>query len=102
MHRKRIGFSQREIALLLNCRHGAAISRYERRSRRPSLETAFALEIIYRTPIRELYAGVYDDVSERVIERLLEFQNTMQNNEESKRTEHHIIVLKEILSSIQS
>lgn len=58
--RKRAGFSQHEIAFLLGCRYGTKVSRYERFVREPTLKTALAYEIIFATPVRELFLGVFD------------------------------------------
>jgi len=58
-YRKRAGLSQGELAYLLGARDGTKISRYERFTRKPSLETALAYEAILGTPARDLFAGVY-------------------------------------------
>lgn len=68
MHRKRMGLSQQDVAFLLGCRSGAKVSRYERFQREPTLRTAIACEVLFHTPVRELFAGVYAEV-ERVVER---------------------------------
>ena len=68
-HRKRAGLSQDEVALLLGCKSGAKVSRYERLARRPSLETAFAYEALFGVPARELFAGVYEKVEEDIRKR---------------------------------
>lgn len=96
-----MGFSQKEIAFLLNCQHGAAVSRYERRVRKPSLETAIALEIIYGIPLRELYAGVYDEVEQTVVKRLNISVKTLQKSPKSERVEHQLVTLNKILRAIQ-
>jgi len=68
-HRKRAGFSQEEIALLLGSRSGAHVCRYERFTRQPTLATALAFEVIFRAPAKELFAGVYRNVERRVAAR---------------------------------
>lgn len=66
--RKRLGLSQDEVAFLLGCRDGGKLSRYERFQRAPNLETAAALELIFGVPVRDLFAGVYED-SGRIVRR---------------------------------
>ena len=61
-YRKRSGLSQNEVAYLLGCRNGTKVSRYERYTRKPSLETLFAYEVMFGAPARELFAGVYQKV----------------------------------------
>src|SRR2546422_5660745 len=68
-HRKRAGLSQDEVAYLLGCRSGAKVSRYERLARKPSLETAFAYEAVFKVPARELFAGVYEKVEAEIRKR---------------------------------
>jgi transcriptional regulator with XRE-family HTH domain len=66
--RKRAGLSQKEVAFLLGCRCGAKVSRYERFKREPTLRAAIACAVVFHVPVRELFAGIYDDVA-RVTER---------------------------------
>jgi transcriptional regulator with XRE-family HTH domain len=69
MHRKRASLSQDEVAFLLGCQTGAKVSRYERFSRQPNVETVFACEVIFGIPARELFAGVYQKVEETIKQR---------------------------------
>ena len=61
-HRKRFGLTQAEVAFLMGCRHKTKVSDYEQRARRPVLETALAYEVVFGTPVRELFAGMFDEV----------------------------------------
>ena len=66
--RKRAGLNQKDVAFLLGCRSGAKVSRYERFKREPTLRAAIACAVIFHLPIRDLFAGIHDDVA-RVTER---------------------------------
>jgi transcriptional regulator with XRE-family HTH domain len=68
-YRKRSGLSQDEVAFLLGCQTGTKVSRYERHSRKPSLETLFAYEVMFGAPARELFAGAYQKVEKRIFNR---------------------------------
>jgi len=68
-YRKRAGLSQDELAFLLGSRSGAKVCRYEHLARRPNLRTAFAYEVIFRAPARELFAGLYQKVEKRTLGR---------------------------------
>lgn len=68
-HRKRSGLSQDDLAFLLGSASGAKVSRYERRTIQPKLETALAYEAIFRIPTRELFAGLYQKVEIEVVAR---------------------------------
>lgn len=68
-HRKRTGLTQDELALLLGCKDGTKVSRYERLSRVPNLETAFACQAIFGVPAHELFPGIYQNVEQVVKQR---------------------------------
>jgi len=48
---------------------GGKVSRDENHARTPTLETALAYEVIYGKPIRELFAGLYDQIAGEVASR---------------------------------
>lgn len=62
MFRKRSGLSQGELALLLGCKSGSKVSRYERGGRVPTFDTLAGLEVVFKKPIRELFRGRYERV----------------------------------------
>lgn len=68
-HRKRLSLSQDDVAFLLGCMSGAKVSRYEQFRREPSFKTALAFEAIFRRPISELFAGMYEEVEKEVVAR---------------------------------
>lgn len=68
-HRKRLGFSQSELAFLLGCRTGAKVSHYERFARTPGLETMFAYAVILQMQGRDLFSGVFEAVQARTCRR---------------------------------
>src|SRR6266849_8297018 len=68
-YHKRAGLSQDEMALLLGCRSGAKVSRCERFTRQPSLQTILAYEAVFGVPVRELLAGVYEQQVAAIRER---------------------------------
>lgn len=57
MHRRRVGWTQSEVAYLLGIRSGTNVSRHETHDRRPSLELILGYELILGVPASELYAG---------------------------------------------
>ena len=80
--RKRLAFSQHDVAFLMGTHGGAGISRYELSSQTPNLETALALEAILQIPIRDLFAGLYEEVVQRVVVRA---KTLMHKNERGRR-----------------
>jgi transcriptional regulator with XRE-family HTH domain len=68
-HRKRRGLSQSDVAFLLGSSTGARVSRYEGFRRQPTLQTAFAYEVIFGISARELFAGLYEQVHRATVQR---------------------------------
>jgi transcriptional regulator with XRE-family HTH domain len=68
-YRKRSGLSQDEVAFLLGCQSGTKVSRYERFSRNPALETALACKALFGVPVENIFAGVYQKVEKKVSHR---------------------------------
>ena len=56
-YRKRVGLSQRHVAMLLGSSDQTRISRYELNKRRPNIDVVLALEIILGVSARTLFAG---------------------------------------------
>ena len=71
-NRKQLSLSQEEVAFLLGMKgldKGGKVSREENYSRVPTLETALAYEAIYGKPNRELFAGLYEQITPGVSSR---------------------------------
>ena len=70
--RKRLALSQEEVGFLLGIggmAKGEKVCRDENFARGPSLQDALAYEAIYGLPVRELFAGVYQQAEEAVAAR---------------------------------
>lgn len=71
-NRKKSALSQEEVAFLLGGigeSKGSNISRYESCRREPTLAAALAYEVICGKPVRELFAGLYEQVEQDVAKR---------------------------------
>ncbi len=98
--RRRSGFSQQEIALLLGTSSGTKVSRYEGFKRFPSVISIFAYEIIFNQPIRELFAGTYTLVRRDVRARAEQLLNALSSVRKSDaRTSRKIALLRAIVES---
>jgi len=83
-HRKRLGFTQDEVAHLLGTEGAAKMCRYEKFARTPSLETALACEVIFQKPVRELFAGLYQKVERKVAARAASLLRRKQGQTKGK------------------
>lgn len=71
-NRKRFTLSQEEVAFMLGGtgeNKGSKVSRDESFDREPGLRAALAYEVIYGKPVRELFAGLYEEVEQAVAKR---------------------------------
>jgi hypothetical protein len=71
-NRNRLALWQEEAAFLLGFKgedKGAKVCRDEKFTREPSLRSALAYEAIYGRPVRELFAGLYQQIEQEVAER---------------------------------
>ena len=67
--RKLLALSQEEVAFLLGIRgmhKGDKVCRDENFAREPSLQEALAYEVIYGRPVRELFAGRYQQAEREI------------------------------------
>jgi transcriptional regulator with XRE-family HTH domain len=78
-NRKRLSFSQEEVAFLLGTQSGAKVSRYERFDRVPGLETALAFEMIFQRSPSELFGGLYQKVEQEVATRAKALADSMDH-----------------------
>jgi transcriptional regulator with XRE-family HTH domain len=67
--RKRLGLGQKQVAFLIE-KAVDEVSRYERGIHLPELQTLLALEIVYGTPLRLLFRELYEQVHDRIAERI--------------------------------
>ena len=66
LYRRRMGFSQKQVARLLGHRDASMVSHYEHSRALPPLMVALSLEIVYRTPVAFLFPAMYDELKRRI------------------------------------
>lgn len=97
-YRKRSGFTQDEMASLLGSKSGTKVSRYERNARYPNLETVFAYEVIFQTPARELFPGIYQQVESETIERIHFLRQKLNQKQSNPVSTRKVETLQKLLS----
>ena len=100
-YRKRSGLTQDEVALLLGAKSGTKVSRYERFRRRPTIETVFAYEVLFRTPSRELFAGLYREVERETVKRAGHLADRLQQTPPSRLTARKLEALHQVVYPTQ-
>ena len=66
LYRRKMGFTQKEVAYLLGLKSSTAISNYENNKKMPSLLNLLKLEIVLRTPVAFLYRDHYVEIKEQI------------------------------------
>ena len=97
-YRKKAGLTQDEVAFLLGYKAGAKISRYEKFTQNPSLETAFAYEAVFGTPLRELFAGIFQKVEEETKRRAQVFAKKLGEAKQDPMTARKLEMVKALAS----
>jgi transcriptional regulator with XRE-family HTH domain len=95
-YRKRAGLSQNEVAFLLGCKSGTKVSRYERLNRKPSLETAFAYEAVFGVPAKDLLAGVFQKVDDKIKKRAQLLSRKLNGFKQDRMTAQKLKILESI------
>lgn len=99
-YRRRWGLTQDELATLLGCKNGAVISRLERHVRQPSLEAAYAFEVIFGTAPIELFPGLHARVRKDVIARVRNLYDALQGDS-SKATRLKLDFFEDVFARAQ-
>jgi len=94
-----MGLSQEEVAFLLGCSSAAHVSRYEHFSRVPTLQTAFALAVIFRASVRDLFAGEYEKIEKVVCRQAHHIATRLAAGNPDQATARKLTILRTILSS---
>ena len=66
LYRRRMGFSQKQVARLLGHRDPSMVSHYEHGRALPPLQVALGLEIVYRVPVAFLFPGMYEELRRHI------------------------------------
>ena len=96
-HRRRWALTQQELATLVGLQSGPAISRLESRQRQPSLEFAFACEILLGISPPELFPGLFAEVEDAVMRRAYQLHEQLQGGS-SRTAQAKIDILMDALA----
>ena len=66
LYRRRMGFTQKQVARLLGQRDTSMVSHYEHGRALPRLAVALSLEIVYRVPVAFLFPDMYDELKRQI------------------------------------
>lgn len=99
-HRRRAGFTQRDLAFLIGCSSGTQVSRYERLEREPTLSVLVAYIIIFEMSGCQLYPALFEETKELVQERARSLYDELQGDP-SPRNNAKLDALEMLLERIE-
>lgn len=99
-HRKRCGFTQREVGFLVGLQSGQVISRYEVNSLVPHLRTVLACQIIFNVIPHELFPDMHREVAFFISERIALLLEELQTEEPSRAVRQKQYHLQSVLKRI--
>jgi transcriptional regulator with XRE-family HTH domain len=97
-YRKRAGLSQDDVAFLLGVHSGAKVCRYERFVREPTLRTALAFAVIFGTPARELFGGLFQKVEKKILARARTLAGKVARSKSNRLTARKLEAIQAILA----
>ena len=96
-HRKRAHLTQHEVAFLLGSKSSTSICRHERFQQTPDLQTLLAYEILFGTPVRNLFSGVHHDVEHKLTCRIRLLIRKLAKSGHRRVTAHKLEALNAFL-----
>lgn len=93
-YRRRYGLSQRDLAYLLGCESPAKAARYENGDRVPTLKTVLAYEYIFKVPVTELFAGIYQEVEKEIPKRAAQLHSKLEEAPSNRKTKRKMDFLR--------
>ncbi len=83
-------------------RGNKTVSRHELAQLKPLLKTALAYEVLFKAPVSDLFAGVYDEVELAIIERAHILYAQLELREPSPQLERKLSALRRIMDDPRS
>ena len=85
IHRRRNGFTQRELAMLIGMQVHSLVSRHESLKREPDLRAAFAYQLVFGTTAHELFPALFTDVCNKLAARAEKLASVLRSTGDGNR-----------------
>ena len=96
-YRKRTRLTQQDVAFIIGSKSGAGISRHERFKQTPDLQTLLAYEMLFRTPVRNLFDGTHRKVERKLLRRIRLLIRKLRETGRGRRARGKVEVLSAYL-----
>lgn len=97
MYRRRAGFSQEELSLLLGLVSAANISRHECNRTVPSLRAALCYEVICGASVRDLFLGEVCQLEKEIRRRAMSLEAKWEKRPQSQARDRRLAALKRLV-----
>lgn len=97
MYRRRAGFSQEEISLLLGLVSAANISRHECSRKVPGLRAVLCYEIICNAPVRDMFLGQVCSLEKEIRKRAISLRAKWEKRPRSRARDRSLAALKRLV-----
>jgi hypothetical protein len=84
-HRKKTGFSQREVGILLGYADEGQVLRHERFQSLPPFVIAIAYEVIFREPVSGLFPGIRNRTEQEIARRIEALKESLEQQSGKSR-----------------
>jgi len=99
-HRRRFGFTQKELAFLIGLKSRTVVSRIEASKRTPSLSAVYICTLIFNTSPLNLFPSLISEMYEAVFQRANDLYEELQGDP-SKTTRIKLDFLEQVLTRVQ-
>ena len=96
-HRRRTHLTQNEVAFLLGSKNSAHVCRHERLEQTPNLHALLAYEILFRTPVRNLFSETHQDVEQKLTHRIRLLLQQLAKSGQTRLKARKIEILNDFL-----
>jgi DNA-binding XRE family transcriptional regulator len=96
-HRKRAHLTQGEVAFLLGKKSTAGVCRHELFRQKPSLEYLLAYEILFSTPVRNLFNEAKESMEIRLKKRIQILMEKLTKSKDNRISDRKLEFLKAAL-----
>lgn len=100
-HRKRSGFIQEDVAILIGAQSASQVSRHENNEREPDLRTALAYCIIFDVPIHQLSPKLFREIAGEVSERATKLAGQLASTTGALHQSYRVELLRQVTVRIE-
>jgi transcriptional regulator with XRE-family HTH domain len=99
-HRKRSGFTQEDVAILIGVQSASQVSRHESGEREPDLRAAIAYRIVLDAPFAHLLPKLFREIAKEVEARASQLAGQLAKKESGLHQAERLELLRQLTARI--